>query len=113
MRKAMHKKLGWIRIKFTLMFTESQYINVTYHIPDQFRIPLTSSGRSCTAWKSPSLRKPVSTIMTHVTQGTVPAWSLAMNSESGAGYSRVPSEYHLHVMDLQTWPLCKGLASYD
>lgn len=70
------------------MFTESQYINVTYHVPDQFRIPLTSSGRSRTAWKSPSLRKPVPTIMTHVTQGTVPAWSL--NSESGADIPEYP-----------------------
>lgn len=107
----MHKELGRIRIKFTLMFTESQHINVTYYVPDQCRIPLTSSGRSRTAWKSPSLRKPVSTMMTPVAQGTVPAWSL--NSESGAGYSRVRSEYHSRVMDLQTWPLCKGLASYD
>lgn len=29
MRKAKHKKPGWVTIKLTLMFTESQCVNVT------------------------------------------------------------------------------------
>lgn len=41
--------------------TESQYLNVTYLICDSFSFPMTSSVIGHTAWKSPSLRKPIST----------------------------------------------------
>lgn len=45
MRKARHKKPGWITIKLTLMFIESQCVNVTAPSSPPFLIKLESRNQ--------------------------------------------------------------------